>query len=128
MRTYEIEDKEAQLQAELARLAQAKKEQAELEKAERLDLIAGCEEQAQVYREQAAKALTDDDKKRLYRYASDSETQANEYRKELGIEVPAEDYTNTETDQKDKARLSVADLFRKALFFLRYLFGRGLLF
>ena len=123
MRTYEIEDKESELKAELERLAEVKKEQAEREKAERLDQIAGYEEQAQIYRQQAVKALTDDDKQRLYRYADDAETQAQELRKELGLITP-EQIQDEETDKQQKSRASLTDLLRKALFFyLVYLGG-----
>lgn len=123
MRTYEIEDKEAELKAELARLAVEKTQQAEREKEEKLDQIAGYEEQAQIYRQQAVKALSDDDKQRLYRYADDAETQAQELRKELGLVTP-EQIQDDEADKQKKTRYRVTDLLRKALFFyLTYLLG-----
>ncbi|GAB4043137.1 hypothetical protein [Spirosoma litoris] len=123
MRTYEIEDKESELKAELARLAVEKTQQAEREREERLDQIAGYDEQANIYRQQAVKALTDEDKQRLYRYADDAESQANELRKELGL-VTTEQIQDDEADKQKKVRNRITDLLRKALFlYLIYLGG-----
>ncbi|ADB36741.1 hypothetical protein [Spirosoma linguale] len=122
MRTHEIEQQEAELKAKLEELAAQKAQQEENEKAERLDQIAGYEEQANIYRQQAVKALSDDDKQRLYRYADDAETQANELRKELGLITPEQ---VDKTEEKDnKVRGLLTHLLRKSQFcFLAYLIG-----
>jgi hypothetical protein len=80
----ELETRATKLQAELLKVEADKKAAAEQLRAEQIDQIAQFDELAESYRNQAAKAI-EGDKALLYRYADDSEEQAYQLRKELGL-------------------------------------------
>ncbi|CCH52351.1 hypothetical protein BN8_01347 [Fibrisoma limi BUZ 3] len=126
MKTFdELQADEQSLKAQLLKIEADKVEAAERQRAEQIDAIAQYEDQATAYRNQAAKAASEDDKKRLYQYAEDADEQALQLRKELGL-LPDGLPTEAERVQAKKLKTlrSINGLLLKAMFaFVAYLFA-----
>jgi len=119
--TNDVQDfttQEETLRAQLAELNAQKQAAVEREKQEQLDAIARYEDEATAYRNQAAKATTDDDKRKLYQYADDCEQMAAELRVQLGIVTPEqlrESVSEKETAIRNATARKINALFFKAL-------------
>ncbi|GAB3754581.1 hypothetical protein [Spirosoma pomorum] len=118
MTTVELNTQEQALQEQLRQIALDKENAAKQEYQDKLDAIAAHEDGANAYRNQAAKALTDDDKKRLYQYAETEEQLAAELRVQLGIITPEQlqdDVSERQHQQRQATWRQINGLFFKAL-------------
>jgi len=119
--TVELNTQEQELQERLRQIAFDKEQAAKQEYQDKLDAIARHEDNAATYRNQASKALTDDDKKRLYLYAETEEQQAAELRVQLGIITPEQlqdDVSERQYQLRQATARKINGLFFKALFAL----------
>lgn len=88
------------LRVQMAQLEAVKQQAAEQQRAEQLDKLREFDELAESYRNQAARAV-EADKPMLYRLADESQDQAYELRKELGL-LPANAPTPDDRERQDK--------------------------
>ncbi|GAB3970854.1 hypothetical protein GCM10028806_19650 [Spirosoma terrae] len=117
----DLTSQEQDLQSQLEQLAFQKQQAIQAERDEKLGLITVLENEANGYRNQAAKADSDDDKQKLYRFAEVADKQANELKLELGIvsetELQASNEQRIEA-QHNQVKRSINSLFLKAFFTL----------
>lgn len=113
----DLTNQESQLKAQLAQLENDKIQAAENAKQEKLGLITIYEAEANGYRNQAAKATSDSDKRKLYGFADNADELANELRAELGL-VQLANVENKEQSAKYKTLRKVNSLLIKAVFSL----------
>ncbi|MVM34877.1 hypothetical protein GO755_32915 [Spirosoma sp. HMF4905] len=113
----DLTNQETQLKAQLAQLETDKIQAAEQAKQQKLGLITTYENEAAGYRNQAAKANSDDDKRKLYGFADHADELANELRAELGL-VPLAGEENNEQFTKNETLRKVNSLLIKAAFAL----------
>lgn len=115
----DLNTEQAELQAKIALIEANKQAAIEQDRNEKLALITVYENEAIGYRNQAAKA-TDQDKRKLYGFANDSEKLAIELKQELGINTENEqNYQSAQIGQtKALTYRAVNALLLKALFAL----------
>ena len=116
---------EQQLKAQLEQINRDKEAAQQADYNEKLRQITVFENEAAGFRNQAAKAQTDADKQRLYRYAEMSDNDANALKIELGIVSEQQVQESTEQRiyaEKQRTQRKINALFIKSLLaFVTYL-------
>jgi hypothetical protein len=114
---------EEQLQRQLIELNEKKAQALENERNEQLLFIERLKNDATGYRTQAEKAITDDEKRKLYKFADESDRNANDMLRSLGLLT--EEQEQNEEQRKYEAKQST---FRKINSLLFKAVGTLLLF